>query len=66
MNLVANLKKNTFGTYKKRKDGTTRVFSDLNVVLCVDSWQLKPVSGMWLCDNPLHIPAGRARDALEI
>ena len=54
------------GTYKKRTDGTTRVFGGLNVVMCVDFWQRQPVTGTWLCANPLDIPAGRAHDALEI
>ena len=34
------------------------------MVMCVDLWQLQPVGGTWLCCNPLHIPAGRAQDAL--
>ena len=52
------------GTYKKRKDGTTRVFGGVNIVMCVDLWQLQPVGGTWLCCNPLQMPAGRAQDAL--
>ena len=28
----------TNNTYKKRTDGTTRAFGDLNVVMCVDFW----------------------------
>ena len=66
LNYVTSNAIRTNNTYKKQKDGTTRVFGALNVVMCVDFWQLKPVSGTWLCDNPLHVPAGRARDALEI
>ena len=56
----------TNNTNKKGTNGMARVFGGLNVVMCVDFWQLKPVQGTWLCDNPLHVPAGRARDALEI
>ena len=66
LNFVTSKAIRVNGTYKKRKDGTSRVFGGVNVVMCVDFWQLKPVTGTWLCDNPLDIPAGRARDALEI
>ena len=66
LNDVVSKAMRSVGTYKKRRDGTSRVFGGLNVAMCVDFWQLKPVTGTWLCDNPLHIPAGRARDALEI
>ena len=54
------------GTYKKRKDGSTRAFGGVNMIMCVDWWQLQPVTGTCLCSNPLDIPAGRAQDALNL
>ena len=56
----------TVGTYKKRTDGSTRAFGGVNVVMCVDWWQLQPVTGVWLCSNPLDVPAGRAQDAMNM
>ena len=66
LNYVISKAARAIGSYKKRHDGTLRVFGGVNVVMCGDFWQLKPVTGTWLCDNPLNIPAGRAQDALEI
>ena len=43
------------GTYKKRSDGTSRAFGGVNVVMCTDFWQLKPVKGTWLCGNPVAV-----------
>ena len=54
------------GTYKKRPDGTTRVFGGVNLVMCVDFWQLPPVTGTYLCTNPLDLPAGRAQNAMNL
>ena len=54
------------GTYKRRTDGSKRLFGGVNLVLCGDFWQLHPVSGTYLCSNPIDIPAGRARNALSI
>ena len=54
------------GTYTKREDGTTRAFGGVNVFMCVGLYQLQPVGGTWLCCNPLHMPAGRAQDALSM
>ena len=54
------------GTYKKRPDGTTRAFGGVNIVMCGDFWQLHPVSGTYLCSNPLDVPPGRARNALTM
>ena len=55
------------GTYKKRhSDGSTRLFGGVNVIMCGDFWQLHPVSGTFLCSNPVEVPAGRAREALNI
>ena len=33
------------GTYKVRRDGSVRVFGGINVVMCVDFWQLQLVTG---------------------
>ena len=54
------------GTYKRRPDGSKRVFGGMNLVLCGDFWQLHPVSGTCLCSSPVDIPAGRARNALSL
>ena len=34
------------GTYKKRNNGTSRVFGGVNIVMCADFWQLHPVNGL--------------------
>ena len=58
------------GTYKWQAATDTtekveRVFGGINVVMCADFWQLKPVAGTYLCSNPLeHV--GTAKDALDI
>ena len=54
------------GTYKKREDGSMRVFGGVNVVMCIDVGQLPPVTGYYLCSNPLDLPAGRAQDAMHL
>ena len=41
------------GTYKKRPDGSTRAFGGVNLIMCGDFWQLQPVGGTFLADNPL-------------
>ena len=54
------------GTYKKRKNGETRVFGGVNVVMCGDFWQLQPVSGIYLASDFTCIAAGRAQKAMEL
>ena len=54
------------GTYKKRKDGTTRAFGGANIVMCGDFCQLRPVKGTWLCSDPDEIEAGTAKDAMRL
>ena len=54
------------GSYKKRKDGSTRAFGGVNLVMCVDWWQLQPVSGTCLCSDPSSLPPGRTLDAMEM
>ena len=41
------------GTYKKRPDGSTRPFGGVNLIMCGGFWQLQPVGGTFLADNPL-------------
>ena len=54
------------GTYKKRRSGEARVFGGVNVVMCVDFWQLHPVTGTFIASDPTLTPAGRAQNALSI
>ena len=54
------------GTYKLRPSGTTRAFGGVNVIMCLDLWQLHPVTGTFLASNPLDVPAGCAQRALEL
>ncbi len=34
--------------------------------MCADFWQLHPVSGTFLADDPTLTPAGRAQNALAL
>ena len=54
------------GTYKKRPDGSTRAFGVVNLVMCVDLWQLHPVSGTFLASDFTTVPPGRAQKALRL
>ena len=54
------------GTYKKRSEGTMRVFGGVNIVMCADFWQLHPVNGTFLASSPMDVPAGCALRALEL
>ncbi len=54
------------GTCKKRAGELHRAFGGVNVVMCADFWQLHPVTGTFLASNPLDVPAGCARRALEL
>ena len=45
------------GTYKwQQVPGMTkkmaRAFGGINVIMCADFWQLKPVTGTYICSNP--------------
>ena len=53
-------------TYKKRPDGSTRPFGGINVLACVDWWQLPPVGGTSLCGNPTEVSPGLAHDAMSM
>ena len=53
-------------TYKKRPDGSTRPFGGVNVLACVDWWQLPPVGGTSLCGNPTDVSPGQAHDAMNM
>ena len=58
------------GTYKwQQVPGMTkkmaRAFGGINVIMCADFWQLKPVTGTYLCSNPAEA-TGTAKDALEL
>ena len=53
-------------TYKRRRSGRLRAFGGVNIVMCGDFWQLHPVSGTFLADDPTVIPAGRAQNALRL
>ena len=54
------------GTYKQRNKHETRAFGGVNVVMCVDFWQLHPVTGTFLASNPLDAPPGCSRKALAL
>ena len=54
------------GTYKIQRDGSTRPFGGMNVVLCVDWWQLQPVAGTSLCSNPTDISQGLAQNGMSM
>ena len=54
------------GAYKKRGEGTLRVFGGVNIVMCADFWQLHPVNGTFLASSPMDVPAGCALRALEL
>ena len=56
----------TDGTYKKRHNGHKRVFGGVNVVMCADFWQLHPVRGTFIADNPLYVDPGRAQQGLNL
>ena len=53
-------------TYKKRKDEQLRAFGGVNIIMCGDFWQLHPVLGTFLADDPTMIPAGRAQNAMRL
>ena len=58
------------GSYKFRRwpdvaRQNARVFGGINVILCADFWQLKPVGGIYLCSNPLEA-VGVARQTLNM
>ena len=53
-------------SYKKRKNGDTRCFGGVNVVMLGDFWQLHPVSGVFLASNPTNVSPGRAQNALKL
>mgnify|MGYP006977520039 CR=1 FL=1 len=54
------------GTYKKRKNDTSRVFGGVNIVMCADFWQLHPANDTFLASSPMDVPAGCALRALEL
>ena len=35
-------------------------------MMCVDWWQLQPVTGICLCKNPIEVDPGRARQAMNL
>ena len=35
-------------------------------MMCVDWWQLQPVTGICLCSNPIDVDAGRAQQAMNL
>ena len=45
--------------------GTPRAFGGINVILCADFWQLKPVAGTYICSNPAEA-VGNAQNGLEL
>ena len=45
---------------------TRRGKTTLTVLLEADFWQLHPVTGTFLCSNPLDVPAGCAHRAMEL
>ena len=51
--------------WKKRRDGTKRLFGGINVLFFGDWWQLKPVAGTSLFASPFG-PAGAAQTGLSI
>ena len=53
-------------TYKVHPDGSIRVFGGVNVIACVDWWQLPPVGGIGLSSNPSDISEGIAQDAMRM
>ena len=66
MNHVVKKSVRPDGTYKFRKDKSTRCFGGVNTFMFGDWCQLQPVAGAWLCSNPLRISEGtRARRALD-
>ena len=56
----------TRNTYKKRPDGSKRPFGGLNVLLCVDLWQIPPVGGTSFCSDPREVSPGTAHDAMNM
>ena len=57
----------TRGTYKNRADKTVRAFGGVNIVMFADFWQLHPVTGAYLCNDPTMLPThGLASNAMTL
>ena len=53
-------------SYKKRRNGETRMFGGINFVMLTDFWQLHPVTDTFLAASPSDIPAGRVQNPLKL
>ena len=52
-------------TYKRRRDGESRVFGGVNVLFFGDWWQLRPVGGTALFSNPAYASTGGTRRGMS-
>ena len=52
-------------TYKRRADGSDRIFGGINVLFFGDWWQLRPVGGCALFSNPCLAATASARRGMS-
>ena len=63
--IIARVIRKNMG-YKQRQDGSERLFGGVNVLMFGDWWQIKPVGGTALFQNPEEAPNATAHHGMSI